>query len=123
MAWDLTVMLADRPGTFADAATALGAAGINIEGVCGLPFQGQGVVHVLVNDAGQARQALEGASIAVTSEREVLVVDCPDRPGEVAKLARALADAGINIDLLYLATRTRVVFGVEDVAKAAAVLS
>lgn len=123
MAWDLTVMLADRPGTFAGAVTALGAAGVNIEGVCGLPFQGQGVVHVLVDDAGQARQALEGASIAVTSEREVLVVDCPDRPGEVAKLARALADAGINIDLLYLATRTRVVFGVEDVAKAAAVLS
>ncbi|HEX2026915.1 MAG TPA: ACT domain-containing protein [Nitriliruptorales bacterium] len=123
MAWDLTVMLPDRPGTFADAATALGAAGVNIEGVCGIPFQGQGVVHLLVEDASQARRALEGAGIAVTDENEVLVLECPDRPGEVAKLARALADAGINIKLLYLATRTRVVFGVDDVAKAAAALS
>jgi hypothetical protein len=40
--------------------------------------------------------------------------DVDDRPGFLGEMARRLADSGVNIDVAYLASRTRIVFGVDD---------
>jgi hypothetical protein len=77
----------------------------------------------LVEDAGAARQALEGAGIRVTGEREVVVLDVVDQPGTLGSVARKLADAGVNIDWAYLATRTRLVLAVSDLDRARSALS
>jgi len=122
MARDLTVILEDRPGTLADVGEALGKAGINIDGMCGFPCEGKGVLHVLVEDAAGARRALEDAGMEVSGEREVLVFEINDRPGAFGEVARKIADAGVNVDLGYLATRTRLVIGADDLAKAQAAL-
>jgi len=82
--------------------------------MCGFPCEGVGVIHLLVDDAAAARNAFDAADISVTDEREVLVIDIDDRPGEMGRLTRRFADAGINVDLLYLATNTRAVVGVDD---------
>jgi hypothetical protein len=58
----------------------------------------------------------------VTREREVAVVSVEDVPGVLADLARKVADAGINLDLVYVATRNRVVFGAADLPALKAVL-
>jgi len=114
MAKDLTVLLREnRPGEFARAAEALGKARVNIEGVTEI----EGTVHLLVEDAA-ARKALESAGLKVQAEREVLVVDVHDRPGELATITRKIADAGVNLDVLYMATNTRVVISADDVTKA-----
>jgi hypothetical protein len=118
MSTDLTVVLEDRPGTLAGAAEALGKAGVNIEGSCGFPCQGEGIWHVLVEDASGARVALEDAGYEVRAERDVIVTDIQDRPGTLGDLTRRIADAGVNVDLQYLATNTRVVIGADDVQKA-----
>lgn len=115
---DLLVVLEDRPGTLAAMAEALGKAKVNIEGACGIPVEGRGMIHVLVSDAAAARRALSGAGFMVQGERDVVVRKATDRPGTLGKLARKVADAGVNIDLFYLATNTRVVFGVSDVVQA-----
>jgi hypothetical protein len=52
--------------------------------------------------------------VTVTGEREVVVVDVEDRPGILADLARRVAEAGVNLDLVYVATRNRIVFGSTD---------
>jgi hypothetical protein len=122
MARDLTVILEDRPGTLADVGEALGKAGINIDGMCGFPCEGRGVLHVLVEDAAGARRALEDAGMEVSGEREVLVFEINDRPGAFGEVARKIADAGVNVDLGYLATRTRLVIGADDLEKAQAAL-
>ena len=54
-------------------------------------------------------------NVAITSEREVVVVQAKDRPGEVATLAAKVSEAGINLDLVYVATNSRVVLGAEDI--------
>lgn len=122
MAKDLTVVLDDRPGTLATLTEALGKAGINIDGLCGFPSEGKGVIHILVQDAAAARRAAEAAGFTVRGEREVLVLDAQDRPGEVGQIARRIASAGVNIDLIYVATKTRVVIGATDLPKAKAAL-
>ena len=121
MAKDLLVFLEDHPGTLAEMGEALGKAGVNIDGICAIGDAGKGVIHILVEDPAAARTALETAGIKVEAERDILVTDIADNPGELGKIARKIADAGVNIDLVYLAT-TRLVLGVSDVEKAKAAL-
>jgi len=122
MAKDLTVILEDRPGTAADMGEALGKAGVNIEGGCGFPSEGKGVIHILVEDAVAARRALQQAGLEVRDERQVLVLEIEDRPGVVGNISRRIAKAGVNIDLMYLATNNRLVIGVDDIDKARAAI-
>lgn len=123
VAKDLQVELEDRPGTLAHLGETLGRAGVNVEGVCAVPAGGRGRVHVLVADAPAARRALEAAGIPVVGEREVLVLDVVDQPGTLGAVARKLADAGVNIEWAYLATRTRLVLAVSDLERARSAVS
>jgi len=98
---DLTVTLENRPGRLADLGDATGRAGVNIEGVCGTTGGGQGVIHILVEDAAATRAALSEAGIEVSDEGDVLVVDVEDRPGTMGEVARRIGEAGVNIELVY----------------------
>jgi hypothetical protein len=121
MAKDLTVSLEDRPGALADLGEALGNAGVNIEGICGLGVEGRGIIQVLVEDAAAARKALEGAGIKVEGEADPMVAEISgsaDTPGELGRMARAIANAGVNIQAMYLATHDRGVIVTTDNAKA-----
>lgn len=119
---DLTVILEDRPGTLADMGEALGKAGVNIEGLCGFPCEGRGTGHILVQDAAAARRALEAVGVDVRDDRQVLVLDIEDRPGALGEVSRRIANAGVNVELVYLATNTRLVIGVDDLEAARAAL-
>ena len=118
MATDLSIHVSDEPGGLAGAAEALGAAGVNIEGLAGLGGGGEGHVHLLVEDAAAARAALEGAGYKVDGEREALVLDVAgdDRPGKLGELARKAADAGVNLAACYGAMGSRLVFVSDDAA-------
>jgi hypothetical protein len=118
MATDLSISLPDEPGGLAKAAKALGDAGVNIEGIAGLGGGGHGHVHLLVENAGAARTALEGAGATLEGEREAVIVDVSseDRPGKLAELAEAVGAAGVNLAACYVASRSRVVFSSDDAA-------
>jgi hypothetical protein len=121
MAKDLLVTLENRPGTLADLGEALGSAGVNIDGMCAVTNEGQGMIHLLVEDAAGARRALEGAGIKVEGETDVIVADLPadvETPGTMGAMARQVANAGINVSLIYLATKNRVVVATSDNAGA-----
>ncbi|WP_116996046.1 ACT domain-containing protein [Desertimonas flava] len=114
MASDLLIRVANEPGALARVAAAVSDAGVNLAAAtCTRPGE-SAELHVLVKHAEAAKHALATAGIAVTAEREVVVVETDDRPGALADLARTVAAAGVNLDLLYLATHTRVVFGSPD---------
>jgi hypothetical protein len=80
------------------------------------------VIDILVKRGEAAKHALATAGVTVTSEREVVVVEAHDRPGELADLTRKIAEAEINLDLVYVATGTRIVFGSPDLDALRAVL-
>ncbi len=117
MATDLSVVLEDRPGELARLGEALGSAGVNIEGMSGSAMEGRGVIHILVEDAAAARRALADAGIEVAAESDAIVADMSaeaDTPGALGRAARAVADAGVNITVAYLATHDRGVIVTSD---------
>jgi hypothetical protein len=65
---------------------------------------------------------LEGIGIEVRGEREVLMLDIEDTPGALGKITRSIAEAGVNINLLYLAADQKLVLGVDDLEKARAAI-
>src|SRR5438034_730504 len=103
MPTDLTIVLTDQPGELARIGQATGEAGVNILGMAAFTGQGRGIIHILVatERADAARSALEQGGLGVADAREVLVVDVNDRPGSLGGLARALGEAGVNIELAY----------------------
>jgi hypothetical protein len=126
MATDLTISVEDRPGGLASIGEALGNAGVNIEGVCGLGFEGRGLIHVCVIDAAKARQALDAAGIKVEGEADAILTEPfpgATQPGTLGAMARRIADAGVNVRALYLATGDRGVVVTDDNAKAESVMS
>ncbi|HEY1592687.1 MAG TPA: ACT domain-containing protein [Solirubrobacteraceae bacterium] len=116
MAYDLTIELDNNPGALAEVAAAISDAGVNIAAATCIGTGQRAELHILVPHAEAARHLLAISHIAVTREREVVVVDVEDRPGVLADLTRRIAKAGINIELVYVATRDRVVFGAPDIA-------
>jgi hypothetical protein len=120
MATDLTISTEDRPGGLASIGEALGGAGINIEGLLGIGFEGRGIIHVCVQDGAGARKALEDAGIKVEGEADAILgepVQGAQQPGTMGAMARQIANAGINVRAAYLATDSRVVMVTDDNAK------
>ncbi|MGH3042552.1 MAG: ACT domain-containing protein [Gaiellaceae bacterium] len=122
MPTDLTVRLVDRPGAMAGACEALGDAGINIDGCCAYPAGDAGQLHLLVEDAEAAREALRAAGYEIVQDRKVIVHELEDVPGSAGAALRRIADAGVNLQLVYMATATRLVLGVDDLDAARAAL-
>ena len=116
MPFDLVIEIKNEPGALARIATAISDAGVNLAAATCMGTADQVQLHILVPHAEAARHALAISQVAVSREREVVVVDVEDRPGVLAELTRKVAQAGIDLDLVYVATRNRLVFGAADLA-------
>ena len=105
---------------------ALGDAGVNIEGFCATTDDGVGVVHVLVENAMVAQNALILADIKVEGEADAVIVDLTEqdagKPGTLGRVAGRVATAGINVSIAYFATGDRAVLVTSDNEKAREVL-
>jgi hypothetical protein len=114
VAVDLVIDIENTPGVLARVAAAISDAGVNIAAAtCTGPGE-RAELHILVPHAEAAKHSLAISHLAVSREREVVVVDVEDRPGVLADLTRRIARAGVDLDLVYVATQNRVVFGVAD---------
>jgi hypothetical protein len=122
MAVDLVIDVDNVPGALAQVAAAISDAGVNIAAATFVGPGARAEIHILVPHAEAAKHALAISHVAITREREVVVIDIEDRPGVLADLTRKIARAGVNLDLVYVATRNRVVFGSGDLAALRAAL-
>ena len=104
MAFDLVIDIENTPGALADVAAAISDAGVNIAAATCLGSGERAELHVLVPRAEAARHSLAISHLAITREREVVVVDVEDTPGVLADLTRKIARAGVDLDLVYVAT-------------------
>jgi hypothetical protein len=123
VAVDLVIDVENTPGALARVAAAISDAGVNIAAATCVGPGERAELHILVPHAEAVRHALAISQLAVTREREVVVVDVEDRPGVLADLTRKIARAGVDLDLIYVATQNRVVFGAPDIAALRAALN
>lgn len=98
---EFVVRLDNRPGSLARLTELLGAAGVNIDALAAFGHNGDGIVRLVVDQPEACARVLHDASLSF-EERTVLVAHLDDVPGELARVTRALADAGINIEALFL---------------------
>jgi hypothetical protein len=122
MAVDLVIDIENTPGSLAEVAAAISDAGVNLAAATCIGQGERAELHILVPHGEAVRHALAISHVAVTREREVVVVDVQDRPGVLADLTRKIAEAGVDLDLVYVATRNRVVFGAADLTALRAAL-
>jgi hypothetical protein len=101
---DLEIVFENRPGALAEMGEALGRAEVNVEGggVWSCDGGKRSIAHFLFEDGEAARKALEAAGIRVVAEREVVTLRLRQgEPGQLGRLARLMADAGVNIEVQY----------------------
>ena len=120
--WDLTIHLENRPGALAEMGETLGAAGVSVEGGGCWLVDGKAIAHFLFEDGHTARKALEANGIEVLAVCEVLVqLLRQGEPGQLGKIGRAMADAGVNIEVQYSDHDNQLILVVDDIEKGRAV--
>lgn len=119
--FDLEITMMDEPGQLALMGETLGAAGISVEGGGMWMVNGVGVAHFLVENGNRGRTALEAAGMTVAACRPVIVQRLnQDEPGQLGAFCRALADADVNIEVLYSDHDHQLVVVVDDAHAATA---
>lgn len=114
--------LENRLGALAEMGEALGRAGVSVEGGGAFVVDGKGIAHFLFEDTASARKALEEKGIEVFEDREVLVQRLnQDQPGQLGKISRMMAEAGVNIEVIYSDHQNRLILVVDDFERGQAV--
>lgn len=118
------IFVSNRPGEIAKVADILGSNGINIMAIASERAENP-IIRIVTDDEQSTRTALSRANLKFR-EYEALVVELTDKPGELAKMAKRLANAGINIDSIHILNKnvasTSVALVVSDHKKAKEVL-
>jgi len=115
---DVTIALENRPGALAEMGEALGRARISIEGGGAFVVDGRGVGHFLFADGEAARRALSAAGVTVLAVRDVVMQRLNQgQPGQLGKLTRRMAEAGVNIEVLYSDHDHQLILVVDDIAE------
>jgi hypothetical protein len=122
--FDVGIELPGEPGLLARFGEVLGKAGVSLEGGGVFTVDGVGHAHFLVADGEAAREALELAGLGRATVRPVLIRRLNQEvPGQLGAIARALGDAGVNIDTQYSDHANRLILVVDDIATAERVTS
>ncbi len=98
----ITAVLVNAPGTFADIAALLAGNGINIL-ACSLAddtASGTGYLRMIVNDTENAVAILADNHVEVECS-EVVVAETPDKPGGLAQILLSIKKTGLNISHFY----------------------
>ena len=120
---DFCIELDDSSANLALIGEILGAAAVNIEGLCLTLFEGQHIIHFVVEDAVTTRCVLEESGIKIRKVSDVFVLHKDEKritgkPGSFGGICRMFAQHGIQINFAYPAENNRFIFGVDSVAKA-----
>ena len=99
----LSLFLENKPGTLAAVCRAFAEEKINIQAISVSDAVDHAVVRVVVSDPRRAVHLLGERGVLVV-ERDVLMLESCNKPGELARIAQTLADHKVNIEYAYTAT-------------------
>lgn len=114
---EFVVYAKNKPGELARIAEALASRSVNIKAIASENSHPDAFLRIVTNDVNTARKALQQAGFKF-QDKEILMVEMPDRPGELAKISKRLARGGVNIESIYLLEKGTVALVVDKMRKA-----
>jgi hypothetical protein len=102
---ELIITAKNQVGSLAAVAEALGSVGVNIEAISCYGFAERAFFRVLTADSASATKALSKVPDTKVQESDILVMKMLNRPGELGKIARKLANRGVNLESLYIVSK------------------
>jgi hypothetical protein len=115
---EIVVAVEDRAGVLAEVGELLGRSEVNIETLSAFTHEGTARIHLIVDDGEEAGEVLTSNGFKVEATRAVLAATLDDRPGELGRYCRKLAEAGVDITSAYLARRnageSELIFAVDN---------
>ncbi len=103
---ELTIVAKNEVGALAQVAEALGSVGVNIEAISAYGKDGDAVFRIITPDPATAVKAVSKLpAVKKTYEAEVIILKMINRPGELGKITRKLANRGVNLESLYIVSR------------------
>lgn len=100
-AQQFVVQLPNQPGALASLLETMVAQNLDLRSIAASGIGAQAAAVLVLNDANAARDVLRAEKYTFV-EAEALVTSAPDEVGEVGRIARQLADAGLNLQGLAI---------------------
>jgi hypothetical protein len=102
---EITVVAKNDVGSLAAVAEALGSVGVNIEAISAYAQNDEAIFRILTNDVTTALKTLSKIPNIRVSESEVIVLRMPNKPGELGKVTRKLANSAVNLESVYIVSK------------------
>ncbi|MCX8195007.1 MAG: hypothetical protein N3G22_02780 [Candidatus Micrarchaeota archaeon] len=110
---EITIITQNKIGALAEICEYLGRNGVNIEAISAYGLGDSGVVRLVTGDVTTATRVLSTKKGISFKTSEIVVAKLNDQPGELGKIARKLARAEIDIESIYILSRSK---GITEVA-------
>lgn len=121
----ISVFVENKPGRLAAVTEVLTKHDINIRAFTIADAGDFGIIRMVVDKTDEAYKALKEAGFTVRLA-DVLAVEVEDKPGALHRIAKALGDAGVNIEYVYAFTSEKhkalIIFRVDNKERAKEVL-
>lgn len=122
---EFKIFVKHKPGELARVAETLAGRAVNIKAIASESIGEQALLRVVTNDVNTTTKALSESGTKYT-QNDILTVSLIDRPGELAKVAKKLGKAKINIESIYILGqkegKTELALVVDDMKKAGELL-
>lgn len=99
---EITIKAENRVGVLADVAELLGGLGVNIEAISAYSTDNNAIFRIVTNDSTTAMKHLAKLPGLTLSEDDIIVLEMQNRPGELGKITRKLANKGVNLESVYI---------------------
>ena len=97
---EISLTIPNKVGLLSEVTGAIARAKVNIAAICAYGMENTAYFMLTTDSNAKAKKALAPLGVGI-EERDVVEVEVPDKPGELQKVAKKIADAGIDIEYMY----------------------
>jgi hypothetical protein len=97
---EISFTMPNKVGLLSEVTTAIAGEKINITAICAYGMGNTAYFMLTTNSNAKVKKALATLGVII-EERDVVEVEVPDNPGELQKIAKRIAIAGIDIEYMY----------------------
>jgi hypothetical protein len=97
---EISFTMPNRVGLLSEVTTAIAGAKVNITAICAYGMGNTAYFMLTANNNAKAKKVLATLGVII-EERDIVEVEVPDKPGELQKIAKKIAEAGVDIEYMY----------------------